>query len=224
MGPRRKVIVDFDGTACLPDTGHLVASRFGGPEWDRLEKLWVSGRIGTRERATGQFGSADISEASLRELLGQAVLDPTFAEFRRFAREHRAEVEIVSDGFDFIIQHVLDRDGADDIRFYANTMKFVNGRLELGFPREGEGCGRCGLCKAAPMRAARERFDEVAFIGNGFSDACAAPLADVLFAKESLAKRCIELGIPFHRFHDFRDVIGVLRDRWSSAALVPRVT
>lgn len=215
MSARRLVVVDFDGTACLPDTGYLIAGRFGGPKWDELEDLWLRGKIGTRERATGQYALADITEPELVDLLAGAALDARFAEFLELARSVGAGVEVVSDGFDFIIKHVLDREGLGLLKYHANRLEFVDGRPKLSFPMEAEGCGRCGLCKAVPLRRARPHYDQIVFVGNGYSDACAAPLADVLFAKDSLAEHCARAGIAFRQFRDFGDVIEGLRAEWS---------
>jgi 2-hydroxy-3-keto-5-methylthiopentenyl-1-phosphate phosphatase len=43
-------------------------------------------------------------------------------------------------------------------------------------------------------------------VGDGYSDRCAAELADVVFARRGLASYLEERGVPFERFEDFHSV------------------
>jgi len=51
---------------------------------------------------------------------------------------------------------------------------------------------------------------EVAFVGDGYSDACAAGEADILFAKKDLLQYCQSKNIAYNEFSNFRDVAGCL--------------
>jgi 2-hydroxy-3-keto-5-methylthiopentenyl-1-phosphate phosphatase len=48
------------------------------------------------------------------------------------------------------------------------------------------------------------------FIGDGYSDTCAAHEADLLFAKKDLALYCLEKHIPFTEYDTFDDVAAQL--------------
>ena len=212
------VFVDFDGTACAQDTGHAIARRFGGPEWDRLRELWIRRQISTRVRAEAEYASAIITWPEMEEVLSTCELDPRFREFCGFAEQAGVELAMVSDGFDAYINHILERAGPFGLKIYSNTVTFGSGTAELGFPMESEGCGHCGMCKAVPLRRARSEFDEITFIGNGYSDSCAVAHADIVYAKDSLAAYCTDRGIPFRPYRDFGDVIARARLDWGDAS------
>jgi len=44
------------------------------------------------------------------------------------------------------------------------------------------------------------------YVGDGYSDRCAAEASDRVFATKGLAQYLDERGIPYERFDDFRDV------------------
>jgi hypothetical protein len=52
------------------------------------------------------------------------------------------------------------------------------------------------------------------YIGDGESDRYAAGYSDVVFAKRSLERICIEAGWPFHRWTTFSEI-----DTWLAATL-----
>jgi 2-hydroxy-3-keto-5-methylthiopentenyl-1-phosphate phosphatase len=47
---------------------------------------------------------------------------------------------------------------------------------------------------------------ELVYVGDGYSDRCAAESADLVFARRGLAGYLEERGIPFERFEDFHSV------------------
>ena len=48
--------------------------------------------------------------------------------------------------------------------------------------------------------------DELVYVGDGYSDRCAAEASDRVFATKELARYLDERGIPYDRFDDFHDV------------------
>ena len=162
-----------------------------------------------------QFASVPATWPDVSKILSHCELDPYFGEFYSFTKRAGIEMAIVSDGFDLFINHMFERSGLSGLQIFANSMTFDSGRIELAFPREEEGCGHCGMCKKVPLGLARPKFEQIIFIGNGLSDLCAVPLADVVFAKAELAEYCEIHKIPFIPFHDFCEVISVFRSELS---------
>ena len=67
---------------------------------------------------------------------------------------------------------------------------------------------RCGEpCKRGQPRR-RRRY---VYVGDGYSDRCAALAADRIFARDSLATHLDHLGVPYERFYDLHDVAALLR-------------
>ena len=68
-----------------------------------------------------------------------------------------------------------------------------------------DGCESCGeSCKRSVVRRLAE--GEVVYVGDGYSDRCAAEDSDRVFATRGLADYLDERGIPYERFDDFHDV------------------
>ena len=77
------------------------------------------------------------------------------------------------------------------------------------FPNAGRGCGRCGNCKGAHARRVREEGFRVVMVGDGFSDRCAARVADHVIARGDLLAFCVATGIAAESFVDFAAVTQV---------------
>jgi len=54
--------------------------------------------------------------------------------------------------------------------------------------------------------------DIIIFVGDGYSDYCAAEHADIVFAKKHLAAYCNKNRIPHYPWTSFFDVIRLLED------------
>jgi len=90
----------------------------------------------------------------------------------------------------------------------------MTGRLE--FPHEDRccACSSCGVCKQAPIKDAKYQGRTTVLVGDGASDYKAALLADVVFAKGTLAEWCARQGVPFTPFSTLADVRAALEPAW----------
>ncbi|MBW3593719.1 MAG: HAD-IB family phosphatase [Actinobacteria bacterium] len=133
-----------------------------------------------------------------------------FRELVELARERGWGFEVVSSGFHELIEPVLEREGVA-VDLHANR---VDARPE-GWRvlwHYGADCGSCGeSCKRA-VAAELAGEGELVYVGDGYSDRCAAELADRVFARRGLAVYLEERGVPYERFDDFHDVIRGLDD------------
>jgi 2-hydroxy-3-keto-5-methylthiopentenyl-1-phosphate phosphatase len=72
--------------------------------------------------------------------------------------------------------------------------------------RYDQTCDSCGeSCKRSIVRELADE-DELVYVGDGFSDRCAAEASDLVFATRGLADYLDERGISYERFDDFHDV------------------
>ena len=68
-------------------------------------------------------------------------------------------------------------------------------------------CPVCGdLCKRRALPAGRP----LVYVGDGYSDRCAALAADRVFARRELADYLASRGVPFEPFETFDDVAAAL--------------
>lgn len=195
---RTALLCDFDGTICLEDAGHRLFSRFGGETGRVAVERWKRGEIGTRECLALECRDVTAGEAEIIAHVGGASLDPAFERLVRLSRGTPFPLDVVSEGFEFYIRHILARHGLGDVEVRANRAHFTGGALEprFGLP-DGEGCGSCGNCKGWHVRRHRAAGRRVIFVGDGLSDRCGASEADLVFARagDDLAAWCAREGV-----------------------------
>ena len=219
-------LCDFDGTVSPSDIGAAFARRFspaGAAESPVFLERWMRGGMGHRELTTAQCALLSVTREEAMAFAGTFAIDPHFAPFVRETASRGDEVCVLSEGFGFYVGDLLARAGLADLPWSANTAVFDEGRVSAAFPESADGCGRCGNCKGAHVRAWRARGYRTVLVGDGLSDRCGAGAADRVLARRDLLSWCRQEGIDAVPFDDFADV-----RRWcaSSAGAMPgeRVT
>ncbi len=142
----------------------------------------------------------------LRDESAQMPQDEAFPGFVRAVRERGALVEIVSDGLGFYVGPNLAALGLGDLPIATNENQVEGGGSGMSFPFGHPSCFVCGTCKRERVRLHQAAGRVVVFIGDGTSDRYAAAHADVVFAKESLARICTAEGWPFNPWDRFEEV------------------
>ena len=162
----------------------------------------------TFERAEAALGTSltlreviDLEFSTVREPLDEVVawllehvrVRPGFAAF---ALEHRPVV--LSSSFVETIQPVLAREGVE-LAVLANRVDVRADGWRVRW-RDETVCEHCReLCKRGGLPAERP----VVFVGDGYSDRCAALAADRVFARDGLAAYLDERGVAYEPFDDF---------------------
>jgi HAD superfamily phosphoserine phosphatase-like hydrolase len=199
----RSVVVDFDGTVTERDTLRMVLAEFGERAVvDEADAQLHRGAISLREEITTQFSSV---RAPLDEVVGWVVENATVRPgFREFAREFRPL--LVSSGFHELIEPVLEREGVE-VELHANRLdpRLDGWRVDWRYPADCEVCGES--CKRSLLPAGY-----VVYVGDGYSDRCAALAADRVFATAGLARYLSDRGVGFEPFADFHDLSQALAD------------
>jgi len=209
MAPRA-FLCDFDGTISPHDLGHAFVERYAVGGEARLEALanaWRAGTLGHRELTEAECALLRCSEDEARGFTAGFAIDPGFALFARGARSRGDAVTVLSEGFDFYIRALLEREGLGWLEVRSNRVRFERGGVIPEFPYAALSCGRCGNCKAAHVRDWRARGYRTVLIGDGYSDRCGAREADVVLAQGALETWCECEGVAFERFTSFEDVL-----------------
>lgn len=200
---------DFDGTISRRDIGYSLFHHFSGGRNDALLPDWKAGRMSSREVLTREAEMVSASPNEIMTYLEQFEIDPGFAGFVTLCRKNRIEPVILSDGLDLYIRFVLERYKLTDLQVISNIARLQDNGLTIDFPRKNRACLRCGNCKGEIIDEYRMAAGEpvrTVFVGDGYSDTCAASTADLLFAKKDLAHYCREKHIPFIDYDTFDDV------------------
>jgi 2-hydroxy-3-keto-5-methylthiopentenyl-1-phosphate phosphatase len=198
------VFLDFDGTVTTYDTGLHLMERLAPEIWRVIEERYLSGEIGSRRCMLEQFRLLPRDRRLIESVAAQVPLDPGLAPLVAHLRSVGAEVTIVSDGYGLLVGEVGERAG---VPVLTNSIDWD--RFEIVFPHGDEtcACAACGTCKQAPIRRAQRAGARAVLVGDGPSDARAAEVADIVFAKEPLAALCRAAGIAHHRFTDLTDLL-----------------
>ena len=101
---------------------------------------------------------------------------------------------------------VTDADLDERTRIVTARTRFEGRRARIDYPNGNPRCLVCGTCKRDRVLAHRAVGRRVVFIGDGESDRYAAGYSDVVFAKRSLVRICVEAGWPFERWTEFREI------------------
>jgi 2,3-diketo-5-methylthio-1-phosphopentane phosphatase len=208
----RTLVVDFDGTVTKIDLLDTIASRFGDPVvYQEVDDGLDEGRLSLREVITREFRpvTKPLAEVVAWEL-ENVELRPGFHELVELAGERGWRFVIVSSGFHELIEPILEREGLD-VELHANR---VDPRTD-GWVVEWRYDESCETCGESCKRSIARRFageGDIVYIGDGYSDRCAAEAADEVFATRGLARYLAERGVPFEPFDDFHQVAAKLRD------------
>lgn len=211
MPSGRTLIVDFDGTVTEQDLLDEVAQRFGDVDvYREVDEGLDEDRLTLHEVLRREFEPVRAPLAEVVEwALDNVRIRPGFRELVALARERGWRLVIVSSGFHELIEPVLAREGLVGIEVLANRVDPDPAGWRVRF-RDEESCGTCGEpCKRSTLSALADGT-EVVYVGDGYSDRCAAEAADLVFARRGLAAYLDERGVDFVPFDDFVGIAGQL--------------
>ena len=202
------IYCDFDGTITKEDSVNSFFEMYAPQNWMDSEKLWIEGKISSRENAVIQVGLLkNVSQKQLDDYINAIEIDDYFLDFVNYVKSKNIKLTILSDGFDLFIKKVLERYNLD-IPYYANKLIYKDGEFSIEFPYYNEICDKkAGMCKCQKVK--ENRF---CYIGDGTSDLCIASRADFLFASKNLHEYCKENNIKHSYFTSFCNIIDVLKE------------
>ncbi len=214
-----QVWIDFDGTITQRDVLDDLILRYAhNDSWKLIEERWQAGLIGSKECLREEFDLIRVDKTQLREFLGQVKVDPGLGNLLNTLRSHRVPATILSDGIDWFIQAVLNREGIADLPVRSNTLTQKGNRLSLVCPHESATCTSAAAhCKCASAVQLQEAGRRTIYIGDGRSDLCPSRKADAVFAKGTLAQSLTREGIVFTPFVTLNDVAHALQAAWAVA-------
>ncbi len=204
------IFCDFDWTISLKDTTDEILSRFALPEWEVIEAAWKRGEIASAECMQKQIALIRANLSQLNAELDLQDIDPDFYSFYSFCKSGNIPLTIISDGVDYFIKRILSRNELDDLPIIANTFvinesggysltsNYTNPDCKFGF----------GVCKCRQISSAKGLK---VFIGDGRSDFCAVHVADIVFAKGTLAEYCNQQNIAYSNYDNFAQILQAIK-------------
>ncbi len=207
------IFTDFDGTMAQNDVGDAFFRTFSAwPECAEAIARWERNETSSREVYEIAAKSTRVTREQFAAFCAAQPLAPGFLEFAAYCRERNWPLIVLSDGLDAYIQAVLQRHNLS-LPIYSNCLEFIAlNRVQVSFPYWGKSCGRCANCKRQHVLRLAEAGKRSVYIGDGYSDRCGAQAADVIFAKDSLARWCETEQRSFYHFEDFLAVRAILHE------------
>ncbi|MFC2131833.1 MtnX-like HAD-IB family phosphatase [Bacteroidota bacterium] len=208
------VFTDFDGTITSKDIGDEIFKEFG--QFEPYHSQLQNGdlKIDDYWRTVCSTFKSGTDAETIKDYALNCETDPYFKKFADYCKESEIPLSVISDGFDVYIDPVLKKINADWLPFFSNKLFFDNnGKANPHFPLASESCN-C-LCASCKRNAILQNVPEdavIVFIGDGYSDYCAAEHSDIIFAKKNLAAYCNEKRLPHYPFSTFFDVYRIITD------------
>ena len=183
------------------DTLLMAVERFGDPSReDELDAALARGELTHRQVMEAEFA---VVRAPLDEVVAYIV---EHARVRPGLGEvvERFDPLILSSSFHETIEPVLARERVD-ARVRANRVDPRPDGWRIRWLSDSD-CAECGQpCKRGSLPAG-----EVVYVGDGYSDRCAALAASRVFARDGLARYLDEHGIAYEPFETLSDVAAAL--------------
>jgi len=195
-----QLVVDWDGTCTEVDGLHMLLEEFGDLEIFEHMQGELGNGLTLHEVIAVEMGTIklplDFAVGWMRE---HVTMRPGFKELA----ESRSPI-VLSSGFHELIEPVLAREQVE-LEVRANRL---DARPDGWRPiwRDEAVCATCGeACKRGSLTDG-----PYVFVGDGYSDRCAALAAERVFARDGLARYFDEQGVPYERFETLHDVAAAL--------------
>jgi 2-hydroxy-3-keto-5-methylthiopentenyl-1-phosphate phosphatase len=210
---RNALVSDFDGTITRHDVYALIAERcMPQPPADYFER-YRRQQISHFDAMAAYFAHAPTDEAAFDDLLDATEPDSALAGAVTRLNAASWDLIIVSAGSSFYIDRILRRAGVEAV-VHANPGRLEPGRgLVLELPRSSPFfSAEVGIDKAAVVRDAATRYEQIAFAGDGPPDVPPALLVpgERRFARGFLAgelRRRHEAFRPYARWSEIAEVL-----------------
>ena len=196
-----RLILDWDGTVTVRDSQWMLLERFGDRDVFSAAEHALGRTLSYRELMETELATitAPLDEA-IAYLVANVEVRAGFAELAA-----RFRPLVLSSGFVETIEPILAREGvAVDVVANRLDPRLDGWRILWN---DDAPCPECGdLCKRRALPDERP----LVYVGDGYSDRCAALAADRVFARHALAEHFEAHALRYEPFETFDDVAAAL--------------
>lgn len=215
LNKQQVIFCDFDGTITENDNIVAIIKHFNPPGWEAIVNDVIRQAKPIKQGVGEMFRllPSSMREEVVKYAISNARIRAGFAELLDYCRERDIPFYVTSGGIDFFVYPLLAPFGIPEDHIYCNGSDFSGERIEITWPHPCEGqCETdCGMCKPSVIRRFPEDRYERILIGDSVTDFAGAKLVDLVFSRSHLTLKCAELGLPYHEFETFHDVIEQLK-------------
>jgi len=192
-----RIVLDWDGTVTEVDSLHMVLEEFGDVSLYQQAERRLGRELTLHEVIALEFTSVRAPLETVVAWVRERVR--VRAGFRELVEQH--DPVILSSGFTELIEPVLDREGVSP-RLIANSLDASPDGWRVLF-RDDTPCPVCGeACKRGSLPVG-----EIVYVGDGFSDRCAALASSRVFARDGLARWLDAQGASYEPWTDFGELL-----------------
>jgi len=205
-------ISDFDNTISERDFYWLVIDHYIGQRGVDYYKEWKkSNKIGT-EFLNTIFSWHTFTDEAHIEALDRVHMDVDLEGVETFVRDHGGDFHILSAGFSYYIEYALAKRGLGHLHVITNEGSFRKGQFLMEPDQTSPYYSDVyGINKEAVALHYKAQTKKLYFAGDSEPDFWAAQHADVIFAKEELARILDGKGIPYIAYRNFADILEALK-------------
>lgn len=205
------IVSDFDGTITKTDTLSKFLEDYADPKWLDIENDWREGKFGSQECLVKQFALVpNLTSELIDNFLDTMEIDEGFIPFALRAKKNGIPIVILSDGLDYFINKILEKNKIDFVNVITNHAYFsgkYNTDFIIEFPNDSKHCSNnAGTCKCKVVKNLKKRYKKVVYIGDGASDFCVSKEPDIIYAKSGLAEYCKRNNLKHIEFKNYSDI------------------
>ena len=195
-----QLVLDWDGTCTEVDGLHMLLEEFGDLNIFEHMQGELGNGLTLHEVIAAEMGTIKLPlDFAVGWMRDHVTMRPGFKELA----ESSSPI-VLSSGFHELIEPVLAREQVE-LEVRANRL---DARPDGWRPiwRDEAVCATCGeACKRGSLTDG-----PYVFVGDGYSDRCAALAAERVFARDGLARYFDEQGVPYEPFDTLHDVAAAL--------------
>ncbi|QHW34418.1 2-hydroxy-3-keto-5-methylthiopentenyl-1-phosphate phosphatase [Paenibacillus rhizovicinus] len=214
---QRVIFCDFDGTITENDNIVAIIRHFNPPGWEAIVNSVVNQTKSIKQGVGEMFRL--LPSSMKREVvdfsISNARIRAGFTDLLDYCKDNDIQFYVTSGGIDFFVYPLLAPFGIPEDHIYCNGSDFSGERIQITWPHpcEGQCTTDCGMCKKTIInRFPADRYERI-LIGDSVTDFEGAKLVDVVFSRSHLTLKCAELGLPYHEYETFHDVIEQLKQQ-----------
>lgn len=205
-------ISDFDGTITAKDFYWILLDDYIGQKGIEFYHEWKkSKKIGT-EFLNTVFTWYKFTDKERLEALDKVEIDKELIDVIKLVNDLNGEFVILSAGFDYYINHVLERNNLNNIKLLTNKGDFKNDTFIMEPDEDSKFYSPVyGIDKGSVARHYKTIAKKIYFVGDSEPDYYAAIEADVIFAKTELAVILDSKGIKYYTYESFGDILTIMK-------------
>ena len=229
---RVAVFTDFDDTLTTQNVAQFLLRRFAPEALEANSARYRTGEITFREYQERCFDAVSAPLSEMQAAAEEVEMRDGYLELSETVAEIGGTLTVPSAGLRFYIEPVLEKHGLGHLNVICGTATRADDSglpgsrpFRYDYPFNGaadEPClGDWATCKCRALEQAGDGVTTI-FVGDGStSDACVAPRADYVFARDRLLDICVENGVDVTPFDDLRTVAAFVREFAKRQGVVP---